>query len=217
MQFPDYSKNPKVTVVNHPLVEHKLSVLRDKNTSTQVFRQIMREITLLEGYEATKFMETREVEIETPLEKMAVNHVNHNTLIVPIVRAGLAFEAGLQQLIPGAKVGHLGMSRDEETKQPIVYLKKMPPDATECNVLIVDPMLATGGSMVEAIRIMRELGCKGELTIMVLIAVPEGIKAVLDFDSNVRIVTCAIDRELNEDAYILPGIGDCGDRIFGTV
>lgn len=217
--YPSYSNHPKVKVVNHPLVQHKLAFLRMKNTPTQVFRALLREITLLEGYEATFDMKTKTTSVETPLETAEVTVLdNSGTLIVPILRAGLGFEEGLLQLIPRAKVGHIGMYRDEETATPNVYFSKMPPDCQNYKVIVVDPMLATGGSMCAALKFLREeVKITSTITIMVLVAVPEGIKAVLDYDDNVSIVTCAIDRELDENFYILPGIGDCGDRLFGTV
>ena len=208
---------PRVTVVDHPMVLHKLSILRSKDTPCSQFRTLVKELSLFEGYEATRDLTLEEVEVETPICKTTCYHVDagHDVAIVPILRAGLGMVDGMLELIPSAHIGHLGMYRDPETHVPHVYYGKLPNDIASRYVLIVDPMLATGGSSIDAIRYLREQGVK-QLKLMVLVAAPEGLRAVLDADPDVQIYTCAVDERLNDDAYIVPGLGDAGDRIFGT-
>lgn len=210
------SGNERVVVAEHPLVEHKLSILRDKNTPSWQFRQLVREISLIEGYEAARFLQTKPVSVLTPVAMASCRQLSETPVIVPILRAGLGLLEGMLDLIPSASVGHLGMERDENTHAARSYYSKMPEDVKTRPVIIVDPMLATGGSAVSAIKHLRALGVS-DLTLMVMVSAPEGIQAVLDADPDVRIVTCAIDEGLNENAYIVPGLGDAGDRIFGTV
>lgn len=206
----------RVTLVDHPMVQQKLSILRRKDTGTKQFRELVRELALFEGYEATRDFPLEEVEIETPLEKTVCHEIaGKKVAIIPILRAGLGMVDGMLDLIPSARVGHVGMYRDPETHEPHEYYCKLPPDVENRICLVVDPMLATGGSSIAAIQYLRKAGVS-DVRLLVLVAVPEGLKAVLDADPDVRIFTCAIDRELNDNAYILPGLGDAGDRIFGT-
>lgn len=207
----------KVQVLEHPLLQHKLSILRDKNTGVKEFREIVGEIAALMCYEATRNLPTKEVEIETPVATAKVHVLAGKKLaIVPILRAGLGMVDNMISLIPSAKVGHIGLFRDPETHEPVKYYCKMPPDISERQVFIVDPMLATGGSAIAAIEILKnEYGCKS-ITLMDIIAAPEGIKAVSEAHPDIDIIVTAVDEKLNENAYIVPGLGDCGDRIFGT-
>lgn len=206
----------RVIVVDHPLVQHKLSILRNKNTETNKFRNLVRELSMFEAYEATHDLELEDVEVETPLETCTCKRiVGKKVAIVPILRAGLGMVDGIIDLVPSARIGHVGMYRDPETHEPHSYYCKLPAGIEDRTVLLVDPMLATGGSLTAAIQFLREAGAK-DIRALVMVAAPEGIKTVLDFDPDVRLYTCAIDRELNENAYILPGLGDAGDRIFGT-
>ena len=204
-------------VVDHPLIKNKLSILRDKNTNAHTFRKVLYEISCLEAYEATRHLQTQTKTIQTPLQETQCQVLDEESfVIVPILRAGLGFIDGLLQVLPHAKIGHLGLYRDEETHQPVVYYDKMPDKLNEQEVILVDPMLATGGSASFAIKYLREHGVTRTITLMVLLATPEGINTVKEADANTRIVTCAIDDGLNENAYIIPGLGDAGDRIFGT-
>ena len=207
----------KVQILDHPLLQHKLSILRDKNTGVKEFREIIGEIAALMCYEATRNLPTQEIEIETPVAPAKVRVLSGKKLaIVPILRAGLGMVDTMISLIPSAKVGHIGLFRDPETHEPVQYYCKMPPDISERQVFIVDPMLATGGSAIAAIDILkREYGCKS-ITLMDIIAAPEGIKAVSEAHPDIDIIITAVDEKLNEHAYIVPGLGDCGDRIFGT-
>ena len=206
----------RVVVLDHPLIEHKLSVLRNETTPSSVFRQTVHEITLLECYEATKHLATKEVEVKTPLATCTCKSIaKQEPVIVPILRAGLAMLDAMLEVIPPAPVAHLGMYRDETTHEPIEYYAKMPGYIDQRQVLLVDPMLATGGSIRAALHALRSRGVK-DITIMVIVAAPEGIRAVLEADPDVRIYTCALDEGLNENAYIIPGLGDAGDRIFQT-
>ena len=207
----------KVHVLEHPLLQHKLSILRDKNTGVKEFREIVGEIAALMCYEATRNLPTQEVEIETPVAKAKVHVLAGKKMaIVPILRAGFGMVDSMISLIPSAKVGHIGLFRDPETKEPVQYYCKMPPDISERQVFVVDPMLATGGSAAAAISILKnEYGCKS-ITLMDIIAAPEGIKAVSEAHPDVDIYVAAVDDCLNDHAYIVPGLGDAGDRIFGT-
>ena len=207
----------KVQILEHPLLQHKLSILRDKNTGVKEFREAVGEIAALMCYEATRNLPTKEIEIETPVATAKVKVLAGKKLaIVPILRAGLGMVDTMIDLIPSAKVGHIGLFRDPETHEPVKYYCKMPPDISERQVFIVDPMLATGGSAIAAIDILKnEYGCKS-ITLMDIIAAPEGVKAVSEAHPDIDIIVTAVDEKLNENAYIVPGLGDCGDRIFGT-
>lgn len=206
----------RVTVVDHPMVQHKLSILRDENTGSKQFREIVKELGLFEGYEATHDFPLEDVQVTTPVCETTCKKISgRKVAVVPILRAGLGMVDGLLELVPAARVGHIGMYRDEETHEPHEYYCKMPVDIDKRICLVVDPMLATGGSAIAAIQYLRRRGVK-DIRLLVIIAAPEGIKAVLDADENVRLFTCSIDERLNENAYIVPGLGDAGDRIFGT-
>ncbi len=207
----------KVQVLEHPLLQHKLSILRDKNTGVKEFREAVGEIAALMCYEATRNLPTEEVEIETPITTAKFKVLSGKKMaIVPILRAGLGMVDSMISLIPSAKVGHIGLFRDPETHEPVKYFCKMPPDISERQVFVVDPMLATGGSAIAAIDILKkEYGCKS-ITLMNIIAAPEGIEAMRKAHPDIDIVVAAVDQCLNDHAYIVPGLGDCGDRIFGT-
>lgn len=206
----------RFTLIDHPLVQHKLHILRDKNTGTKQFRELVNELAIFEGYEAMRDFPLEDVEVETPLEKTVCKRIaGKKVAIIPILRAGLGMVDGILTLAPSARVGHVGMYRDPVTHEPHQYYCKFPPDIQNRTCLIVDPMLATGGSLTAAIQFLREAGVK-DVRALTLVSAPEGIRAVLDFDPDVRLYTCAVDRELNKDAYILPGLGDAGDRIYGT-
>ena len=208
--------NEKVHVVNHPLLAHKLTILRDKNTSTKDFREIVSEIGMLLTYEATRDLPLTTKTIETPICRMEAPILKGKKFaVVPILRAGLGLVDGVLRMVPSARVGHLGMYRDEETMVPVQYFCKMPRDVAERDVLIVDPMLATGGSADAAIQIMKGYGCQN-IKLMVLVAAPKGIQVVQEAHPDVEIYCGAIDQGLNERSYIVPGLGDAGDRIFGT-
>ncbi len=208
--------NEKVHVMNHPLVAHKLTIMRDKNTSVKDFRELVSEIGMLITYEATRDLPLTTKEIETPLCKAEMPTLaGKKFAVVPILRAGLGLVDGVLRMVPSARVGHIGMYRDEETLIPHVYFSKMPKDIAERDVIIVDPMLATGGSAAAAIAEMKNRGCKS-IKLMVLVAAPEGIKVVQDEHPDVDIYCGAVDSHLNEHGYIVPGLGDAGDRIFGT-
>lgn len=206
----------RVTVVDHPMVQHKLSKLRSKDTSSKDFRALVRELAIFEGYEATRDLELEDVEVETPICKTTCKQVaGKKMVIVPILRAGLGMVEGLQDLMPSTFVGHLGMYRDPETHEPHEYYAKLPESIDQRDVLVVDPMLATGGSAIAAIQYLRKQGVRN-IKLMVLVAAPEGLEAVLAADPDVEVYTCSIDEGLNDHAYIVPGLGDAGDRIFGT-
>ena len=208
--------NEKVHVVNHPLLSHKLTILRDKETSTKDFREIVSEIGMLLTYEATRDLPLTTKEIETPICKTTAPTLKGKKFaVVPILRAGLGLVDGVLRMVPSARVGHLGMYRNEETMEPVQYFCKMPRDVAERDVLIVDPMLATGGSADAAIQIMKGYGCKN-IKLMVLVAAPKGIDVVTSRHPDVDIYCGAVDQGLNENSYIVPGLGDAGDRIFGT-
>ncbi len=203
-------------VLDHPLLQHKLSILRDKNTGVKEFRELIGEISALMCYEATRNLPTEEVQIETPITTATCRVLAGKKLaIVPILRAGLGMVDTMIDLIPSAKVGHIGLFRDPETHQPVKYYCKMPNDISERQVFVVDPMLATGGSASAAISFIKEYGCKS-ITLMDVIAAPEGIAVVQKDHPDVDIYVAAVDEKLNEHGYIVPGLGDAGDRIFGT-
>lgn len=205
-----------VNVLNHPLIQHKLSIMRSKDTPVKEFRELVGEISSLMCYEATRNLPTEEVQVETPVATATCKVLSGKKLaIVPVLRAGLGMVDGMISLIPSAKIGHIGLFRDPETHEPVKYYCKMPEDLAERQVFIVDPMLATGGSAVAAISFVKEYGCKS-ITLMDIIAAPEGIAAVRAAHPDVDIYVASVDEKLNEHAYIVPGLGDAGDRIFGT-
>lgn len=204
-----------VIEVNHPLIQHKLTFLRDKNTGTKLFRETLNEIAGLMTYEATKDVVLQEVTVETPLMTTKAYTMPEDVAIVPILRAGLGMTEGITALIPTAKIGHVGVYRDEETLEPVYYYCKLPNDIAERKVLLVDPMLATGGSAIYAIDYLKEQGVK-DIVFMCLVAAPEGIEKVVAKHPDVDIYAAKIDEGLDENGYIYPGLGDCGDRIFGT-
>ena len=204
-------------VIDHPLITHKLSIMRNRKTGSKDFRELLNEIAMLMGYEVFRDLPLEEITIETPITKMKAKMVSGRKLaIVPILRAGLGIVDGLQKLVPVAKVGHIGMYRDPETHKPVEYYCKLPTDIEERLVVLVDPMLATGGSAVDALCKLKEHGCRN-IRFMCLVAAPEGVKAVQEAHPDVDIYTAALDECLNEHAYIVPGLGDAGDRIFGTL
>ena len=203
-------------LVDHPLIQHKLTIMRNKNTSSKDFRQLLDEISMLMGYEVTRNLPLREVEIETPIQKAKLKMIAGKKLaIVPILRAGLGMVDGLLRLVPVARVGHIGLYRDPDTHEPVEYYCKMPPDIDKRLVIIVDPMLATGGSAADAITMVKARGAKN-IVLMCLVSAPEGVKKVQDAHPDVDIYCAALDEKLNDHAYIVPGLGDAGDRIFGT-
>ncbi|EJP23844.1 MAG: uracil phosphoribosyltransferase [Lachnoanaerobaculum sp.] len=206
----------KVYINKHPLVQHKISILRDKNTGTNEFRSLVGEIAMLMGYEALNDLPTEEVEVETPLEKCMTEMISGRKMaIVPILRAGLGMVDGILQLVPASKVGHIGLYRDEETHTPVEYYCKLPNPIEERIIVVTDPMLATGGSAIDAISQIKKHGGK-KIKFMCIIAAPEGLKALEEAHPDVQIYVGHLDRQLNSDAYICPGLGDAGDRIFGT-
>lgn len=205
-----------VHVLDHPLLQHKLSILRNKDTGVKEFREIVSEIAMLMCYEATRDLPTEEVEIETPMAVAKCHVLSGKKLaVVPILRAGLGMVDGMISLIPSAKIGHIGLFRDPDTHEPVKYYCKMPNDIAERDVIVVDPMLATGGSASAAITFIKEYGCK-TIRLMDVIAAPEGIEVIQRDHPDVDIYVAAVDDCLNENAYIIPGLGDAGDRIFGT-
>ncbi len=205
-----------IVEVTHPLVRHKLGLLRDESTPTQAFRQLVNELTLLLTYEATKDMATEEVEIETPLERTTVQRISGKKVAVcPILRAGIGMLDGVLSLISGARVGFIGLYRNEETLEPVEYYVKLPADIAQRDVLLLDPMLATGRSTGAAVKICKEAGAES-VRLIALVAAPEGIEHLQSEHPDVTIVVAAVDRELNDKGYILPGLGDAGDRLYGT-
>nr|WP_325185052.1 uracil phosphoribosyltransferase [uncultured Oscillibacter sp.] len=207
----------KVHVMDHPLVAHKLTILRDKNTSVKDFRELVSEIGMLITYEATRDLPLTEREVETPICKTTAPVLKGKKFaVVPILRAGLGLVDGVLRMVPSARVGHIGMFRDEETLEPHVYFCKLPKDVTDRDILVVDPMLATGGSASAALTELKNRGCHGSIKLMVLVAAPEGIDRIQKEHPDVDIYCGAVDEKLNEKGYIVPGLGDAGDRIFGT-
>ena len=205
-----------VTITNHPLIQHKLSILRDKNTSSKDFRSLVSEIATLECYEATRDLPVQEVEIETPICKCVAHNLEGKKLaFVPILRAGLGMVDGVLSLVPSARVGHIGLYRDPETLKPVEYYCKLPVDIAERDVIVLDPMLATGGSAIDAISLIKERNPKS-IKFMGIIAAPEGLAALQKAHPDVDIYCAALDEKRNEHCYIVPGLGDAGDRIFGT-
>ncbi|MCS7067791.1 MAG: uracil phosphoribosyltransferase [Meiothermus sp.] len=206
----------KVTVVDHPLVQHKLAIIRDKHTGNKEFRELMEEVTMLMAYEAMRDLELAPVTIETPLTTMTAHMLSGKKLaVVAILRAGLIMVDGILKLVPAAKVGHIGLYRDPETLNPVEYYCKLPADIAERRVFLTDPMLATAGSAVHALSILKARGAH-HIKLMSIIAAPEGIKRVQEAHPDVEIVVAAIDSHLNDHGYIVPGLGDAGDRIYGT-
>jgi len=206
----------QLTVVEHPLVQHKLSYLRDKETPTVHFRKLANEVTLLLTYEATKDLPTEDVEIETPLERAPFPRISGKKVAVcPILRAGLGMLDGVLTLISGARVGFIGLYRNEETLQPVEYYVKLPADIADRDVILLDPMLATGNSTAHAVKLVKDAGATS-VRLISIIAAPEGIKNIEDNHPDVQIVVAAIDRQLNHKGYIVPGLGDAGDRLYGT-
>jgi uracil phosphoribosyltransferase len=214
--LPNPGLHPNLTVLSHPLIQHKLSLLRDRRTSTRDFKQLVGEIATLMGYEVTKDLATAPVEIETPLERMVGRQVSGKKLtLVPILRAGLGMVEGIAQLIPSARVGHIGLARDHDTLRPTDYYFKIPADGEVRDFFVLDPMLATGGSAVAAVTALKHAGAR-RIRFLCLVAAPEGVRAMAAAHPEVPIFAAALDRELNERGYILPGLGDAGDRLFGT-
>ena len=206
----------KVVETNNPLIQHKLTLMRDKNTGSKDFRELLTEIAMLMGYEITKDIPLKDVEIETPIQKTSSKVVAGKKLaIIPILRAGLGMVDGLVSLMPAAKVGHVGLYRDPETLKPVEYYCKLPQDIGERDIIVVDPMLATGGSAVAAIDLLKSKGAKS-IKLANLVAAPEGIAEVQKYHDDVDIYVASVDERLNEHGYIIPGLGDAGDRLFGT-
>ncbi len=206
----------KLFVMDHPLISHKIAMLRDKNTSVRDFRALVNEIALLMGYEATKDLKMTEVEVENPVATTKGQVIERQVALVPILRAGLGMVDALMSLIPAAKVGHIGLYRDHETLQPVEYYCKLPSDIEQRQVLVLDPMLATGGSSSAAISFIKKRGAKN-IRLVCVIGAPEGVKAVQEAHPDVDIYVAALDEKLNENGYIVPGLGDAGDRLFGTL
>jgi uracil phosphoribosyltransferase len=207
---------PTVHVFDHPLIRHKLTILRDKRTGHKEFRELTEELAMLMAFEATRHHPVREVEVETPLARTSGWSIaGQEIAVIPILRAGLVMEAAISRLIPTAKVGHIGIYRDHETLQPVSYYAKLPSDIAERQAMILDPMLATGGSTVAAIETLKRSGC-ANIKVMAIIAAPEGIAKVHGSHPDVDIFTAAVDDHLNDKGYIVPGLGDAGDRLFGT-
>ena len=207
---------PNLIVLDHPLIQHKLTILRDRETSTRDFKQLVSEIAVLMAYEATKDLATQPVEIETPLERMTGRQVSGKKLtLVPILRAGLGMVEGIAHLIPSARVGHIGLYRDHDTLKPVDYYFKIPADEVERDFYVLDPMLATGGSGVAAVSALKQAGAR-RIRFLSIVAAPEGVRRMLEAHPDVPVYTAALDRQLNEVGYILPGLGDAGDRLFGT-
>ncbi|MDY3982921.1 MAG: uracil phosphoribosyltransferase [Veillonellaceae bacterium] len=205
-----------VNVMTHPLIQHKVSLIRSIGTSSKDFRQLLDEITLLMGYEITRDLPLEDVEVQTPLVKMVGKQIAGKKLgIIPILRAGLGMVSGLLELMPSARVGHIGLYRDPETLKPVEYYCKLPSDLSERRIIVTDPMLATGGSASAALSLLKDRGAK-DIQLMCLVAAPQGVETVNKEHPDVRVYVAALDEKLNEHGYILPGLGDAGDRIFGT-
>ena len=205
----------KVTVLNHPLIDHKMSIIRDKATNTKTFRENVNEIGGLITFEITRDLPTREIIVETPIKKTTCNELSKDVIIVPILRAGLGMVEGIQMIVPNSKVGHIGMYRDEETLEPHEYYAKFPDEIKTGTVLVVDPMLATGGSASMAISAVKERGAQ-DIRFVGLVGCPEGVERLNNDHPDVDVYLAAMDEKLNEVGYIVPGLGDCGDRLFGT-
>lgn len=207
---------PNLTIVEHPLVQHKLAILRDKNTSKKTFRALVDEMSMLMGYEVTKDLPTEAVDIATPLEAMKARRVSGKKLtLVPILRAGLGMVEGMLRLMPSVRVGHIGMYREHDTLEPVDYYFKVPGDVEARDFIVLDPMLATGGSAVAAVQSLKKSGAS-RVRLVCIVAAPEGVQRMLDAHPDVQIYAASLDRQLNDNGYILPGLGDAGDRLFGT-
>ena len=207
---------PNLTILDHPLIQHKLTLLRQRATSTRDFKELVREIAMLMAYEVTKDLPTEPVEIETPLERMTGRMVSDKKLtLVPILRAGLGMVDGVSQLLPTARIGHIGVARDHDSLEPVRYYAKLPGEERERDYFVLDPMLATGGSATAAVTTLKTAGAR-RIRFLCIVAAPEGVRRMLDGHPDVRVFTAALDRQLNEHGYILPGLGDAGDRLFGT-
>ena len=212
----DFTNEPNIYIMKHPLIQHKISKLRDQNTSTNEFRKLVEEIAMLEGFTALEDLPLEDVEVTTPIETCMTPMIAGRKLaIVPILRAGLGMVSGMLALVPSAKVGHIGMYRNEETHEPVPYYCKLPKPIDERLIVVTDPMLATGGSAIDAIDQIKKQGGKA-IKFMCIIAAPEGLERLHKAHPDVQIYVGHLDRELNSDAYICPGLGDAGDRIFGT-
>lgn len=206
----------KVSIIDHPLILHKLAFIRSKHTGSKDFRELVSEVSMLMAYEVTRDLNMEDVEIETPICTTTCKMLaGKKVAIVPILRAGLGMVDGMLSLIPAAKVGHIGLYRDEETLQPVEYFCKLPQDIAERDVIVVDPMLATGGSAIDALSLLKAKGAKS-LKLMCLISSPEGVEAIQKVHPDVNIYVASVDEKLNEKGYIVPGLGDAGDRLFGT-
>ena len=216
-EFFNFSECENVHELKHPIITHKLTQMRRKETSSKDFRALAEEIAMLMTYEVGKNFPTRSIEIETPLETCRKEILDEeNFVVVPILRAGLAMSGGVLKILPAARVGHIGLYRNETTHEPVEYYSKMPPNLSEKILLVVDPMLATGGSCADALKMLKDKGAK-KIFLMCIVAAPQGIEKILKVHPDVPIYVAAIDEGLNENAYILPGLGDAGDRIFGTI
>lgn len=211
-----FADNERVVVMDHPLIQHKLTILRDSGTGSKVFRELVRELAMLMAYEATRGFQLADTSVETPITQADAKVLSGKKVaVIPILRAGLGMVDGILELIPAARVGHVGLFRDPDTLEPVEYYSKLPADIADRDILLVDPMLATGGSAAAACTFLKEKGA-GHVNLLVLIAAPEGIQRVLDSCDDVTIFTCAVDSHLNDHGYIVPGLGDAGDRLYGT-
>src|SRR4026207_342053 len=207
---------PTLRIVSHPLVQHKLSILRDRETPTKIFKELVDEIAMLMAYEATSDLALEEAVVETPLERTVTRRMSGKKLtLVPILRAGLGMVEGIYRLVPGARIGHIGLYRDHDTLEPVDYYFKVPGDAPERDFFLLDPMLATGGSAAAAVASLKRAGAN-RIRFLCLVAAPEGVRPLRAANPDVQIYCAALDRELNSEGYILPGLGDAGDRVFGT-
>ena len=212
----DFYNNKNITIFSHPLIKHNISLLRDRESSTNKFRQLVEEIAMLEAYEALKDLPLKDVEVETPLETCMTPMIDGLKLaIIPVLRAGLGMVPGIEALVPSARIGHIGMYRDEKTHKPVTYFCKLPQNIDKRISIIVDPMLATGGSAVDAVSMLKEKGAV-KIKFVCILAAPEGLEKLATEHPDVQIYVGQLDRCLNKDAYICPGLGDAGDRIFGT-
>ena len=208
--------NPCATVLQHPLIEHKLAILRNRDTDNQLFRETLQELSYLIVYEITRDLKLENVRIQTPLAPCDAQQLAEQVLLVPVLRAGLGMVDGILHLIPSAKVGHIGVYRVEQTLRPVEYYCKLPPGAESMRVFLLDPMLATGGSLAHAITLLKAKGVR-TITVVSVIAAPEGLAALHSAHPDAKIYTAMLDQRLNDQGYILPGLGDCGDRLFGTL
>jgi uracil phosphoribosyltransferase len=208
--------NPNLTILKHPLIEHKLAILRNRDTDNKLFRETLNELSYLIVYEITRDLKLKDIRIQTPLQPCDCKQISEQVLVVPILRAGLGMVEGILNLIPSAKVGHIGVYRDETTLRPVEYYCKLPPGAESMRVFLLDPMLATGGSLAHAIGLLKAKGIR-HITVVSIISAPEGLEALRTAHPDAKIYTAMLDQRLNENGYILPGLGDCGDRLFGTL